>query len=113
MPEPISSVAGAKAILSPTFIAGVLGAAISLRFTKDLGAWERATAVISGAIIAQYATPIAIMGLSLEGFDQAVGFFIGLFGLSLTAAIYEIIKKADPWGLIMSRYGDKPSDGGQ
>lgn len=109
MPEPVAA-GDALKLISPTFIAGVLGAMLSLRFATNLNAYERATAVIGGAFIAQYATPIAAHLLNLDNFQQGLGFFIGLFGLSLTAAVYDTIKKADPWGLIMSRWG-RSTDG--
>lgn len=105
MPEPITSVAGLNTLVSSTFLAGIAGSVLSLRFASNLNAWGRATSVAGGAVIAQYGTPLAAHVLRLDDFQQAIGFFLGLFGLSLVAAIYETVRKADPWGLIMARYG--------
>jgi len=111
MPEPITSVAGAKILVTPSLMAGLAGATLSLKFVSHLSWYERLTAVFGGAIMAQYFAPLAAYTFNIEQFEQAVSFFIGLFGLSLTAAIYETIKKADIWGLILSRYGKRGSGG--
>ena len=110
MPDPVTSAAGAKMLISPTFIAGVAGSVLSLKFATNLNAWGRATSVAGGAVIAQFGTPLVAHILNLDAFQQAIGFFLGLFGLSFVAAIYETVKKADPWGLIMSRYGKNGGD---
>lgn len=107
MPEPITSAATAKLLISPTIVAGMMGAIVSLRFASHLNWKERVTAVISGAIMSFYIAPWACHYFNLQQFEGTVGFMIGLFGLSLTAAVYEAIKKADPWGLIMARFGAK------
>lgn len=106
MPEPISSAVGVQ-LLTPPVIAGVVGSIVSLRFASHLNWWERLTAVISGAMMAQYCAPVAAYLLRLHEYQDAVGFFIGLFGLSLTAALYEAIKKADLWALAVSRLGGR------
>jgi len=112
MPEPVTSAIGAKALLSPTVVAGFCGAVVSLRFVANLSKWERATTAACGAIIAQYASPLATYEFGIQDhLEPAISFFIGLYGLSLTAAVYETIKKADIWGFIMSRYGKGGNDG--
>jgi len=112
MPEPITSAAGLKALLHPSIIAGLVGSVISLRFASQMNVIERITTVMIGAAMAQYFAPLAAFELGLQTYEESVSFFIGLFGLSLTAAVYDTIKKSDPWGLIMARYG-KSVDGGQ
>lgn len=107
MPEPIFSTAGAKALLSSTFAAGLVGAVLSLRFATNLSPWGRATAVIGGTVIAQLTTPLVAHVLALHDYQQSIGFLLGLFGLSFVAAAYETIRKADIWALISTRYGNK------
>lgn len=113
MPEPITSAVGAKLFFTSSMVAGLLGAVVSLRFASNLRPWERGAAVAIGAVMAQYLTPLAAYELGLDKFQEAIGFFIGLFGLSLTGAVYDTIRKSDPWGLIMSRYGKNTDAGGQ
>lgn len=112
MPEPITASAfGVKAIFSSTVIAGLLGALVSLQFLSHMKGWERLTAFVSGWVIACYVAPVVSYFLGIEQFQGPVGFMVGIYGMSITAAIYEAIKKADPWGLIMSRWGRNGSSG--
>lgn len=104
MPEPIT-VASVKLFFSPVLFASFVGAVISLRFVKHLNIFEGLLSVLSGTLIAQYTAPLAAHVFNLDDYQVSFGVLIGIFGLSLTAAVYETIKKADPWGLIMSRYG--------
>ena len=106
MVEPLTSSSFGSAILQPSLIAGLAGATISLRFVANLSLWERLTAVAGGATMAQFLSPLVSYELNIVAFEQAIGFFIGLFGLSLTAAIYETIKKADIWGFIVAKWGN-------
>lgn len=110
MPEPITSAMGAKAFVTPSLLAGLAGASLSLHFVANMKWHERVTSVAGGAVMAQIASPLVAYALHIEQFEQAVSFFIGLFGLSLTAAVYENIKKADVWGLIMARFGKGGGD---
>lgn len=105
MPEPITSAASVKLFFSPVLFASFVGAVISLRFVRELNKWERFGAVFAGTMIAQYSAPLASHVFGLEPYEASFGCLIGIFGLSLTAAIYNTIKSADIWGLIMARWG--------
>lgn len=86
-------------------LAGIVGAALSLRFSPELTRCQRITSIVAGAFIAGYLAPPVTQYFEVGSAEGAVGFLFGLFGLSLCAKVFETIKAADPWGLIMSRFG--------
>ena len=59
--------------------------------------------------MALYLTPLITHYLDIDGLSGGVGFAVGLFGLSLTAALYYTIKTAHIWDLVMARYGSQPN----
>ena len=82
-------------------LAGVVGAALSLRFVA--GTWpERVTMAIGGAVVSYYAAPWVSNGLGIpEGLS---GFLLGLFGMAVISKVWEAIQLtpiAEAWtGLI-------------
>lgn len=81
--------AGGKASV---FLAPVVGGLLSMPFMK-MTLTQRAVAIVSGAIMAQYiGEPVALwLGADLG----MVGFLIGLFGVSICSLIFDSIKKSD------------------
>ena len=112
MVDPVSTgigmgtLSGAKV---STLVAGTIGSAISLRFAKDLTPTQKITSVVAGAFMAHYIAPVVAEHFALQSYEDTLGFLIGVFGLSLCAALIDAIKKAHPWGLIVARYGN-PKD---
>ena len=109
MSDPLTTAAGiwatAKSSLA-MIVAGILGAAVSLKFVSpSLSPWEKVTTVVSGAILAHFLTYPTINYFKLNTYQETVGFLIGLFGLSLCAAMLEAIKKFDLSNVIKRKLG--------
>jgi len=68
---------------------GVAGALLSLNFIK--GTWpERITMGFGGAIISLYATSYVASKTGLP--DGFAGFLVGMFGMAITAKLWEAIQ---------------------
>lgn len=118
MPDFMSAAAAAKAdsltgYSVSTFIWGVIGSMISMKFVPQLGFWQKVTSGVSGTATAIAGTPIVKLAVGIE--DEkilfGVAFFIGLFGLSLTAAIFDMIRNTKWRNIIESRLGKSSKDG--
>lgn len=106
----VEALSGAAAAigLKPSFVAGVFGAVVSLKFLPDMhGAWERLCMVSSGALVAGYTAPIAVafFDMKSQGGESSVTFLIGLFGMSIAAAVIKMIRDAALWDLVKARWG--------
>lgn len=70
-------------------LSGVAGALLSLNFIK--GTWpERFAMGFGGAIISLYATPYVSSKTGLP--DGLTGFLVGMFGMAITAKVWEAIQ---------------------
>lgn len=92
-----------RAATSP-FAVGLLGSIIALRSTPGTTWAERITNVISGALMAGFLSPAIAeyFGLTSHAMQGATAFVVGLFGLNITATLFDWIrtmKLADllPW----------------
>ena len=96
-----------------TIIWGILGSAISMRFVPQLKFWQKLTAVASGTAAAVAGTPLIKYTFDIKDEQVLFGvsFFIGVFGLSLIASIFDTLKNTKWVGIIESRLGKTPSDG--
>ncbi len=89
-----------------------------MRFVPQLGFFQKLTAVASGTAMAIAGTPIVKYTFKLqdEQILYGVSFFIGVFGLSLTASIFDTIKNTK-WGRIiesrLSKTSPEDGDGGE
>ena len=101
----ITSLLSAAGIKIPTLLAGLAGGLSSLRFISDLSHWQKATCVIFGGVQADYFAPFIADYFGSPQHETTIGYAVGLFGLSLTAAIFDALKKANLWQLIFNRYG--------
>ena len=72
-------------------LGGFLGALISLKFIDGIGTWplwQRASTVLSGALVAAYCTPLTMDVLDLSPKTEgAIAFIGGLFGMSIAGAV--------------------------
>lgn len=69
-------------------IGGFLGALVSLKFIEGLNVWQRAGTVLGGMLSAAYVTPLVIIVVELSPkAESAVAFLIGVFGMSVAAAV--------------------------
>ncbi|MHB0965557.1 MAG: hypothetical protein ACYC36_03795 [Bellilinea sp.] len=88
-------------------IAGFLGGIVSLRFFDGLQLYEKCGVATTGALAANYLTPgiIAYFDMLASSYEGGIGFMIGLFGMSVTSAIFNILKTTDWAGIIKGRLG--------
>lgn len=99
MPEPFAStLLGVWVFIKSSMsalIAGVIGAAVSLKFAPEMSTWEKVTTVATGACMAQFITDPLSAYFSFQVYRDSIGFLIGLFGLSLCAAILKVVKETN------------------
>jgi hypothetical protein len=83
----------AKALLHP-LVAGFVGAAAGLRFGPGLTWGERLFNVGCGAVCAAYISPAIgeLFDMSTPYKQSGLAFFIGMFGMSIAAAILQGIR---------------------
>lgn len=86
-------------------IAGLLGSLLSLSFVDGMGKRQRAVAVLAGTVMAHYLTPLIAHMYAEDNYAETIGFLIGLFGMSITAAIFRAIQSSNIWNFIMRRWG--------
>lgn len=78
-------------------ISGAIGSVLSLMFHDDINTWKRKLIVVTGGtVFSLYVAPFTIEFFGI-GTTQptAIGFFCGLFGMSLTAAIMRMLRNID------------------
>ena len=117
MPEPVSGMAFADQILAAfgvkkiAALAGLIGGIVSLRFFADAATMSFCSKLViaaSGAAIANYLTEGFMSYFSVKsGMEGAIGFLLGLFGMSVTAAIIKGIGETDWASLIKNRIGKR------
>lgn len=80
--------------LDSPFVIGTLGSFVGLRFAPGLSWWERAGNVASGAACAGLVVPglAAWLGVGEGSVRSTLAFLVGLFALSLCAAVFEAIR---------------------
>lgn len=88
-------------------IAGLVGAFVSMPFQSDIDSRKgKLVFLFSGAAYSYYLTGMAVNYFNMPIADAgSIGFLLGAFGGSLTAAIFRAIDKADLWGLLLRRFG--------
>ena len=96
-------------VSSNTILWGIIGSAVSMRFVPQLSLLQKITAVGSGTAMAVAGTPIAKMAFKLDDEQVLFGvaFFIGVFGLSLTASVFETVRNTDWRKIVEARLSGK------
>lgn len=74
--------------------AGVAGALVSLKYMQGTYI-ERAAMAVGGAAMSYYGTTPMVVWVGVHDAEGLIGFFIGLFGMSIVAKCYEIISLID------------------
>lgn len=76
-------------------IAGLLGALFGLRYAPGSGIVDRLVNVAAGATTAGYIAPAAaeVFSLTSPVVQGALAFAIGMFGMSVTAAIMQALRE--------------------
>jgi len=98
MGEPVLTAAGVWITIKSSFaalVAGILGAAVSLKFAPGLSVWEKITTVTTGAILAHFLSEPISDYFGIHNYHETIGFLVGLFGLSLCAAVLDLLKRLD------------------
>lgn len=96
-------------IKAATTIAGFAGAVVSLQAIKPLTRLQAGLAVITGALVAAYGTPVAAHYLSLSAeLQNGVAFFLGLTSMHIVPGLLRIgeVFRNDPVGFLRGRGGD-------
>ena len=86
-------------------VAGLLGSLLSLSFINNMGKRQRLVAVFAGMTLAHYLAPFISHVFSEDKFEETIGFLVGLFGMSITAAIFRSIQNSNLWNFVMGRWG--------
>lgn len=78
-------------IVAHPLAAGVLGALVGLRFAPGLSWFERVANVATGTVFAGYVAPAAgeVFKLSTISMQSALSFAVGMFGMSVAAAVMQ------------------------
>lgn len=88
-------------------IAGFLGSVVSMNFVEGMTQKQRLVAIISGMVMSYYLTPLIAFLFSYGDYKAPIGFLVGLFGMSICAAIFRAIKSSDLWDLFSRRFSLK------
>jgi len=81
-------------ILANPLMAGIAGALVGLRFAPGMSWLERITNIGSGAACAGFIAPAAgeLFNLSSIRMQAALAFALGMFGMSLAAAVMQGVR---------------------
>lgn len=72
------------------FISGAIGGFLSLRWLVPISPWSGGFAVLFAALVSNYSAAPVHQYFAIKGLHEGgVGMFIGLFSLSLAAAIFK------------------------
>lgn len=74
-----------------TVVAGGFGAAVSMAVIKG-PLWYRFSLFLGGVASAAFVTPLFVELSGLHKAESAVGFIIGMFGMSITSAIIRTVQ---------------------
>ena len=93
MPEP-TSMADAGGINVVLALAGVAGGVVSLSYLRPLTKLQAGMAVLSGALMANYLTPMALWWAKIPTeFELGTGFLIGLTGMHLIPGLMAVAQR--------------------
>lgn len=97
-----------RAVCHP-FAAGLVGALIGLRFAPGLVWWERMSNVLAGAMFAGYLSPAMgeMLNLTSAPMQSAMSFVLGMFGMSLAAAVFQAVREIAWADIVTRRLGGK------
>lgn len=86
------------------FVAGALGSLVALKFAPGASWPERAFNVLCGSLCAGFGAPALAEWLHLQspGMNSGLSFAVGMFGLSLAAAVTDGIKQTKLGEIITS-----------
>lgn len=74
-----------------SIIAGTFGAAVSMAVIKG-PIWYRFCLFLGGLVAAAFVTPLLVDTFDLSKSENAVAFLVGMFGMSIAAAIIRTVQ---------------------
>ena len=95
-------------VKAATAIAGFAGAVVSLQAIKPLTQGQAVLAVLTGALVASYGTPVVAHYLALTNeLQNGIAFFLGLGSMHIVPGLIRIaeIFRSDPMGFFGRRNG--------
>lgn len=99
--------AGILGVKKTAIVVAFISAVCSLKFVPDMKTWtEKLLMTLSGFFFTVYVSPmIAEQFMFKERTEAGITFLLGLFGMSLAAAVITVISSGQLWEFIRSRYG--------
>ncbi len=113
MTEPATTAGAILGIKFGSVIAGAVGGIISLHYIEGLNMWGRVLAVVAGAAVAGYGTPVLSGWLSLgQDAENALAFFLGLTAMNVIPGLISVSEmfKSDPLGFIRRQPTERSTD---
>lgn len=113
MTEPATTAGAFLGIKFGSVIAGAVGGIISLHYIEGLNMWGRFLAVVAGAAVAGYGTPVLSGWLNLgPDAENALAFFLGLTAMNVIPGLIRISEmfKSDPLGFIRRQPNQRNTD---
>lgn len=104
MLETIAQIIGVK---KSAIIVGLISSVVSLKFVPYMASiWQRLTMVGGGFCCAVFIAPgIAEAFEFKERTEHGIVFLVGLFGMSLCAALMQLITSGELWDFIKKKLG--------
>jgi hypothetical protein len=92
MPEP--SVAGYFGVKYATLLAGFAGGVVSLSYMRELSRLQMVLAVVTGALLAGYLTPLAQHWISMPNeVENGVAFLLGLTAMNIVPGFLRLAER--------------------
>jgi len=96
-----------------TIVSGAVGSFISLRFFDGLTTAQKWTTFIGGWGLAAYlAAPLTAYFELRPALETGISLAVGLFGMSIAAAVIKVIRDTD-WGGLVTAILNRKGGGGQ
>lgn len=104
---PVEAFFSALGLKLQVVVAGAIGAFISLRFFDGLGTRDRWLTFVGGWALASYLTGLAheYFELKTVSAETGIALLVGLFGMSVVAALIKVIRETDWIGIVKRRGG--------
>jgi hypothetical protein len=92
-------------IVKNPWAAGAFGSVVALKFAPGISWWERAFNVLCGSLCAGFFGPalIEFFAVNRHGLEAAISFGVGMFGLSMAAALMQAIRELKLAEILTSR----------
>jgi ACR3 family arsenite efflux pump ArsB len=111
MSEWFDGALGLIGVTLKTLIASAIGAFVSLRFFDGLKPVEKWTTFLGGWGMAAYAAaPLTTYFELSKVTETGIALAVGLFGMSISAALIKVIKETN-WGALVSSFLSKKGGG--